>query len=201
MKLLLVEKERSDRFAEISATGTWSEGEICSACGQVTQVRIPPLVAQWEPGSDLIGDFTWSSYTAIVQDHVREFLESSGFECRFEDVVYEPTESTRKKIQPTVGFPYEGPRFWWLRATKRIPLNEQASGVELKIDCDVCGQKDYTFRREGIVVDRSSWNGEKLFRIEQFGKSDAKFVSEEGCELLQEQGFSNLTFHEAGVIE
>ena len=54
---------------------------------------------------------------------------------------------------------------------------------------------------DGIVIPSSEWNGEKIFRIEQFGLSEATHVTETALHDLLSNGFSNLAYKEVGYIE
>jgi hypothetical protein len=85
--------------------------------------------------------------------------------------------------------------------TKRLVLDEQRSGIQLRSDCRRCGQKNYTFRRDGLVISVEQWLGEKMFLIEQFGKSGATFLTDAGLALLSSKGFTNLCPRPAGIIE
>jgi hypothetical protein len=84
--------------------------------------------------------------------------------------------------------------------TEFVELNEKQSCVNLRVDCQRCGQKAYTFRRMGLMIKATALRNKKLFRITQFGKSDAIFVTEEAATQLTHAGFSNFHCHEAGVI-
>jgi hypothetical protein len=99
-----------------------------------------------------------------------------------------------------VAFPYVGPRLHWLIAKKLVRLDERASGIEPKPDCAVCGQKQTQFVRENIFIPKANWKGEKIFRIEQNGKSSAKFITEDALELMNKQGFTNYVTTLAGLI-
>lgn len=48
-------------FAYASHVGTWSEPEKGRA-----RERTQPLVIEWEPGSDVIGDFTWLQFSPEI---------------------------------------------------------------------------------------------------------------------------------------
>ena len=198
MKLyLLDDPEKHSPFASISKVGTWSEGGLCH-CGQNTERAIEPMLIQWEPDSDIIGDFSWSMYTFAVNDRVKKYMTEHGFECKFgKTKVVRPVKPKRKKIVP---FPYTGPKLHWIMPTATIELNEKKSGVEIEIDCADCKKRNYTFRRQGIVIDRNSWKGQRMFRIKQFEPSAATFLSEEGLNLLNSGSFTNLGYIESGVI-
>ena len=56
-----------------------------------------------------------------------------------------------------------------------------------------------------LVIDEEEWNGLKIFGLFEFGSllrpSILTCVSEEGCDLLLKQGFTNTKFVEIGRIE
>lgn len=201
MKLyLLDDPAQPGRFARFTHVGTWSEGELCDGCGQCTQELIEPLQIEWDPGTDRIGDFSWCGYTAVVRNEARSFLEEGEYPCRFGRVeVVAPTVTRSRRRR--VAYPYTGPELSWLIPTRRVALDENASGIELEVDCPQCGQKDYSFRQTGLVIPADEWGGEKLFLIEQFGKSKATFLPDFALSQLIEQGFTNLEPVEAGVFE
>ncbi len=203
MKIFLLNGTPPDyRFAECSVVGSWSKGgKPCKACQLTTQDLTEPLLVEWEPGSDVIGDFSWGGYTAVVKEEVKSFFERSHFECQFGIVKVVPfPERIKKSKIPQAPFPYTGPVLHWLRPTEFVELDEKQSCVNIRVDCQECGQKDYTFRRTGLVIKATALGNRKLFRIKQFGKSKATFVTEEVATQLTHAGFSNFHCHEAGVI-
>ena len=196
---LLDDPARPGEFARFSHVGTWTPGTVCKQCGLSSAELIEPLQIEWNPGTDRIGDFSWCGYTCVVIDKVRRFLTNAGFKCGFGRV--EVTPPTEKTKMPRVPHPYSGPTLSWLTPGKRLRLDTARSGVELVSDCCRCGQKRYTFKREGLIIDARDWFGEKIFCIEQFAKSGATFVTELGLNALAKEGFANLCPRPAGKFE
>jgi hypothetical protein len=196
---LLDDPARPANFARYSHVGTWAEDFVCDACGEPTSRLVEPLQIEWDNGTDRIGDFSWCGYEAVVVDAVRAFLEGNAFEARFGAV--EVIQPTGRAVRKRVAFPYRGPHLTWLMPTVRLPIDESKSGVHLKSDCSICTQRRYTFKREGLVVAQDVWRGEKLFRVQQFRRSSATFISEEGLSLLESKKFLNLCPRPAGHIE
>lgn len=120
------------------------------------------------------------------------------FECEFYSVEYVPPK--RKVKTKCVAYPYDGPKLLWGKCEVFVDLDMQASSVALEDSCSVCGNVRYKFRRNGIVIRHQNWHGEKMFRITTNGKSLTTFVTEEGRRLIQQAGFSNVAFSEAGEI-
>ncbi len=197
---LLDDPQIPAKYAMFSHLGTWSSNyKYCKSCDLHSQKLIEPLLVEWEPGTDVIGDFSWCGYTMIVRDQVKQFFDDQKLNCWYGNIqVVSPKEKSRMK---RVSYPYEGPKLYWAISKNRVLLNEEKSGVKLEIDCKVCGQKDYTFKQKGIVINKSDWKGEKMFLVDQFGKSKATFVIEPFLKELIFQKFTNFTYMESGVIE
>ncbi|OQX04116.1 MAG: hypothetical protein BWK80_54255 [Desulfobacteraceae bacterium IS3] len=195
---LLEDPRKYEQYARFAHVGTWTEGGICRSCGQGTSRLTEPLQIEWEPDSDLVGDFSWCGYTVAVSDNVRKFFQTNGFECEFGKVeIMPPTDKSKKK---RVSHPYRGPELHWVIPSEHIAIDEEDSGVTLQTDCPICNQKRYSFRREGLVIEKSAWNGSRMFRVSQFLKSGVIFLTEQGLKEILEQGFSNIGYRPAGYI-
>jgi hypothetical protein len=137
----------------------------------------------------------------IITQKVKEFIITKGWECDFGVVEVVPPDNKISKNKKRVPFPYTGEKLSWIIPKKYISLNEEKSSVRLEIDCSVCKQKKYTFRRTEIQIDKEEWNENKIFLIEQYGKSSATFLTEKALEELKSAGFTNLGYIEAGTIK
>jgi len=199
VRFYLLDDPATSEYARFSHVGTWTDDRVCDACGEPTSRLVEPLQVEWDEGADRIGDFSWCGYHCVVLDTVKAFLEENAFEARFgRTEVIPPSEGATR---PRVPFPYHGPRISWLIPTTRLKIDEKKSGVRLTSDCSKCRQRRYTFKRDGLVLSAESWAGEKLFIIEQFGRSRATFVTERGLSMLESARFSNLAPRLAGRIE
>jgi len=194
---------KSVSYAHFSALGTWMYiRKPCEVCEWHWQACVPPLLVQWEPSSDVIGDLSWDGpfgHIFLVKERVADWLRDNRFECEFYDVKYVPPEKKPKRTK-CVPYPYEGPVLLWGNCETWVDLDMEASGVELTESCKVCGYIDYTFRYEGITIRRKDWHGEKMFRITTNGPAEHTFVTEEGRRMIEEAGFSNISFTHAGEI-
>lgn len=200
MKIYLIEgSEDFGKYARFSHVGTWGPGGLCEKCEQPISRLVQPLLVEWESDSNVIGDFSWCGYTAIVTQGVDDLLLEKGLRCDFGSVNVVKTKSTSRG--PIVPYPYVGPDLKWLLPKEKLFLNESKSNVGLIIDCDACGQKKYNFKRDGLCIDKRDWSGEKIFRIGQYARSAAMYVTEEAVHELRMESFSNLSFFDAGVIE
>lgn len=201
MKIYLLDDPRDYQFARFSHVGTWTKGEICRTCGQGTSRLIEPLLIEWEPDSDVIGDFSWCGYTMVISQKVKKYMTTKAWECDFGAVEVVSTGNKIPKNKKKVPFPYTGDELSWVMPKEYIRLNEENSSVKLEIDCPACKQKKYTFRRAGIQIDKENWDGSNMFRIEQYGKSSATFLTEKALEECRSAGFTNLRYIEAGIIK
>ncbi|MFZ5945748.1 MAG: hypothetical protein ACOYVD_16780 [Bacillota bacterium] len=157
---------------------------------------------EWEYGSDVIGDFSWCGYSIVVVDRVKSFLISKKFECDFGkvEVLKNSTHKRNNKMQ-MVSYPYQGPNLNWLIPKVTINLSIEKTKLNLETDCPECKLKEYEFKMDGIIIPKSELNGEKMFRIKQFGLSQATYVTEDGLQELLIKDFSNFWYKEAGYIE
>lgn len=200
MKIFLLhDPKRFTECARFSHIGSWSTGKLCQKCQQPTSKLIEPLQIEWEPGSDVVCEFSWCGYLAAIHKALGIRLQKAGFDIYLGSIEYvKPLSKSKEKRVP---YPYPGPELRWLLPTKRIPLNEKESDVSVIIDCDDCGQKKYTFKVEGLVIDKTSWNGEKIFQIDQFNRSRAMFITEQAAEEMKALTISNIALSEAGEIQ
>ena len=190
------------KFAHFSALGTWlDDGSRCDVCNWHGQDLFEPLLVEWEPPCHDVGDFSWDGpfgYVFLATERVAGMLKSHGFDCEFLKIEYVPPESTR--TANGVPYPYVSSQQVWGECNKFIDLDMAASGVDVRLSCRECGRVKYTFRKEGIVIRRKDWHGEKMFRIRTNGHSSATFVTEQGRQLIETSGFTNIAFSLAGEI-
>ena len=201
MKIYLLKAERCDKFYDFAVFGhvaTWSKNyESCETCGFLNQHLVEPLLVEWEPDSDIIGDFSWCSYSIVVLERVKRFFEDRNFEARYGKVeVIKPSKIYKRK-KKQVPFPYAGPKLHWLMPTERVNLDIEKSRLEIKTNCADCGRLVYKFKMEGLVIPESEWKKRKMFRISQW-RSSATFVSEEALTEILSQNFTNFWYKEAG---
>lgn len=189
----------SVEFAHFSSMGTWAyRQEPCKKCDYYWQELVPPLLVQWEPSSERIGDFSWDGpfgFTFVVRKNVADAFVSLGLECRFAPVVVVRPERKRN----TVRFPYNGPELFWGQCSATVDLDMEASGVFRESSCPACGDTRYTFRNSGIVIRRKDWDQQHMFQISTNGPA-CVFVTAVGRRKIEEAGFLNIAFTEAGQI-
>lgn len=189
-------------FADFSAVGTWvDDGSRCDACGWHGQSLREPLLVEWEAGGDQTGDFSWDGpfgYLGLVTENVVNFFHDYDYGCAFHPVEYVAAEHAAGS--PSVPCPYVGPKQLWMESTRFVHLDLDASNVSIKLSCEKCGRVKYSFCNQGIVIPKSNWNGEKIFRLRENGPSFATFATDEARREIEAQGFSNVSFTPAGKI-
>jgi len=203
----------SGKFAHAYVEGTYIEHPDCPKCGAFQEERISPLVIEWEPGSDLIADFTFLMILEVVliKDPVREFLKMKGFTgFEFGPVTMIQNPKLKKPLRPNrrstrrVWLPYEGPPLSELKIAPSCDLNYEKSRWTLLAECDTCHTKQFSDDKgrglpyeESLIVDGSTWNGSDFFRLHG---NPITYVTERAAEALQSANFSNLRIRRRGFI-
>jgi hypothetical protein len=192
-------RQQPGDYASFTHTGTWVDDRLCNSCGRASSRLAEPLLVEWDKGSNRVGDFSYCGYTVIATKCVRDFLieHTFEFEYRYVEVVRPDNDANLEKRVP---YPYTGPELFWIVPRIHIPLDPGRSGVRQRGRCDLCGMTDWSFARDGIVVDRSQWNHEKVFEIEQFVPAGAIVITEMGLSVLLSTQLSNIGFHECGMV-
>jgi hypothetical protein len=216
------------RFAQASRRGSWSPSAgLCLECSASSQKRIQPLILEWEPGANVIGDFTWSGFGSdiAVTERVAEDLKSfGGFEPGPIEMVQDPelrASDGARRSKPRVSLPYQGPQLCELWVTQNVHLDLKKSSVRLAKECGTCGQRQYEV--DGIERRESTWDAERRESVkEHIPRSQGKglFVAEHALagtaifrtlefpgwvlctdrvkELVTQKGFTNVAFLEVG---
>lgn len=194
------------RFARAGRRGTWfpTPGPgVCPECRRSRQERVPPLIIEWLPGSDEVGDFTWPGFNdeIVVTQRVREALECNfrGFEFHpikiYQDPKLRRPERVTKTTTPRVWLPYEGLPLWDLRPIAWCDLDHVASRVRLEKVCSTCGRPKYSvppFDERHLVVNRSTWRGEDIFQIREY--AGWVFCTDKVKGFIESLGFTNVGF-------
>lgn len=213
MKLWRFSDPKDFSYARASRRGTW----------QGTPARrIRPLIVEWEPDSDVIGDFTWPGFDsdAIVTDDVGKTLQRAGvpgFELAPVQMVENSEQLKRHSKKPRVLLPYVGPQLWdlWVTAwtqidrarstVKEIQAEDgsesfQVSGVQ-RTDKIWDQVKGYLITRE---VPRTEGQGlfipttRGIFRISEFPAWI--FCTDDVKQVVEAHGFTNVSFLEMGDV-
>ncbi len=194
--------------------GTWQEGEY--------RERRRPIVVEWKPDSDVVGDFTWPGLDTdiLVADRVGVALKEAridGFELRKVEMV-ENSNAERSSNKPRVKLPYSGPQLSDLWVTAWTNIDRERSTVT-RIDADdgavhfeLAGaqrrEKVWDQRRMELTTQihpRLEGQGlfvppiRGIFRVEEFPGSI--FCCDTVKHLIEESGFTNVSFLEMGDVQ
>ncbi len=203
MKLFRFHDPSDYRYAEAGRRGTWSPPPVgvCPECTASRQTRVPPLKIAWEPGADVIGDFTWPGFDSdiAVKDSVLATLsrQFSGFEGQPVEMVNDPARRRRK--QPMVTLPYQGPRLFDLWVTAWASADRDRSTIELEYACSTCQQEQWRLRLppDGeILLPETALDGASIFRLNE---APAWIACTEAVKhVVEVEGFTNVAFIELG---
>lgn len=211
MKIFRLVSTGGHDFAEASRLGAWSDNR-----------RVEPIILQWEPGSDLLGDFTPTGFDSdlVASDRAVKALEKGsvrGFRLGQVEFEEHPKSKRLPKRKPRVKLPYSGPRLFEVIPTTEVEFVASRSSVEFS---DTTGKR--VAGVEGIEHISSSWDASaKQVRINRVQRIAGKgiFVREndlgdsgifkvrgfgwifctEGTKaLIEREGLTNIAFHEVG---
>ena len=156
-------------YARASRRGTWSPSPapgVCPECTASQQQRVQPLIVEWEPDSDVIGDFVWPGFDdeVVVTDRAFTSLAEhfSGFEAGPVEMYQDPKLRRPKRItkrsKPRVWLPYEGPMLHDLWVTTWVHVDMRRSSVRQTKKCLKCGYESYEV--DGVEEHSSRWDEE-----------------------------------------
>ena len=203
------------RFARASRVGgTWQGDEYKS--------RTRNILIEWEPDSDVVGDFTWPGLDTdlIVTDRVGKALCEAGvegFDLRPVEMQENCERAKRCSNKPSVKLPYKGPtlRDFWItawttmdreRSTVREVVRDDESRYFELIGAQQRKQSWDQQRNELVsgLIPRTDGQGlfvremRGVFRVEEFPAWI--FCTDDVKALVEESGFTNVTFLEMGDV-
>lgn len=195
MKLYMLNSSHPQTHAQLLApTKTWTNVHECPECRRNTSKLLPPLELVWEVGIDVIGDFSWWGYLFVVTPLMVDIFKSLEV-----DLQYYPThiaEAPRKKGARRR--PYAGPPLTWVVPNRRIPFEEDSTGLHMSDQCHTCGHRNYKFRRNGLIFSKNDLHGTQMFKVDQFERANAVLVTRDFANLLRDISPTNVEFWEAG---
>jgi len=202
---VLCENADRNEYARVLCLGSWKDfRDPCPKCESNYQTLAEPLVIEWQQRHKGIGDFTWSIYNTIVKENVKEYILGNKLPWQFGKVVVNEKKKIIRKKKTSKGQPPSrgtDPDLVWLLPAKQIKLDVRKSRIRPPFECRHCGIIRYQFKQKRLVICRSEWNGESVFGIEQFYPSAISYITEPVLEGLLKEGFTNLWYQEAGIIE
>lgn len=167
------------------------------------QRRVPPLVIEWEPDSDLIGDFVWGgvSFEMVTRLSVASELKKhfSGFEiCALKMI--EGTAAGRsqggrgRRKEDRIRLPYAGPDLCEIWVDTWASLDDERSGLELERVCGTCGFRFYKSKCQGLVLGAHAKKNCDFFRVHQF--PGWIFCTGRARDFIKEKEYSNVAFRD-----
>jgi hypothetical protein len=226
MNLWALEDPMDDAYAWAGWRGSWTEGgSLCDVCGAPSSRRCPPLILEWESGSNLIGDFTctgvtegWAVKAHVIGDLLARFR---GFE-KSEVCILERKRSSKSGRRRKALAPEAGEELYELWVTHQAHIDLSRSTGEFRRNCSTCGSK--AFDPEGVEFHDSKWipemgilapvhrqrvDGMGIFvRREELGNADIFALHERGgvyCtsefkDFIIQNNYSNIDFIHMGEI-
>jgi hypothetical protein len=203
--------------------------EPCKSCTIRTIYKDPvPLVLEWEPGSEKVGDFVWPGGGRIAVTKTA-FAELASLVPRLRqgsvEMIQDPKLKKPKRLgrsKPRVWLPYSGPPLVELVVSKSVPVLPSTT-TKVTERCDVCGAEQIqvvgieekgqrwdphqlrlrpSHRKrvagKGIFIARSAVPDRSLFRAEPF----PSFVlcTDEVREFVLARQLANIDFLEMGNL-
>jgi len=182
------------------------------------------LVIEWEPGSDVVGDFVWTAAASqvVVSERALGVLEGfRGFEPGQVEMVDSEEVSKRGPRRSVVRLPYTGPPLLELWVTAWAHVSAQRSSVKFERRCSTCGTevwevwgieetdtswdpgrgelvrtKKARVGSQGIFVSEDQLGDADIFRLHEFPAWT--FARESVREAVTGAGLSNVAFFEMG---
>jgi hypothetical protein len=194
-------------FAEATRRGTWylppGVRGICPECGRPNERRVPPLIIEWEVGSDKVGAFTWPGFDEeiVVTQDVRDLIERRFGHVTFNTIeMYQQPKLKRperitRRTKPRVWLPYEGPPIWDMTPTKTCNLDLVKSRFHLEYVCATCQRPKYTtprFEDRDLAIDPTTWEESDIFYIAEC--VGLTFCTERVVDAINGAGFTNVDF-------
>lgn len=200
------------RFARAGRVGgTWQDGEY--------KIRGRNILINWEPDSDIVGDFTWPGLDTdlVVTDRVGKVLQESGVEG-FELRPVEMQETAKRRSKKLrVRLPFEGPPLWDLWVTAWTVADRELSTIHEVVRDDGSRQ----FELVGAQRREKIWNQQRMelvsvlhprvegqglfvremrgvFRVEEF--PTWVFCTDDVKVLIENHDFTNVSFLEVGEV-
>lgn len=141
-----IHDRRDITMAEAGWHGAWSKGVLCPECGTSSSERVPPLIMEWIPGSDTIGDFVCTaicdgfvlkSAVALVLSSQFHGIKLGSVEMIQDPKLNRPTRPT-KRTKSRVWLPYDGPQLHELLVPTFVPIDQKRSTARLVKKCSAC---------------------------------------------------------------
>jgi phage pi2 protein 07 len=163
------------------------------------QKRVPPLIIEWEPDSDVIGDFSWRgvSFELVAKHEVAEEIKKwfTGFDIKEIRMVQDPNIKVSElggTTERRIYLPYSGPELCELWVDNWLCLNESKSNLKLEKICGSCGYRFFTPKRKGLSIENGAIKEDGFFRVHQF--SGWIFCTEAVKDFIEKKRYTNVAF-------
>lgn len=225
-----VDSAFESNFAECGIRSPWeTQNRPCLSCYKGATTIIPyPLVIEWLPGSNVVGDFSWPGCgRAIIKKRISDDMlkRFSMLELREIEMIQDHhlrVPKNKSKAKQRVWLPYDGEPLVELVPLCCFPESPRTTN-RVAFRCDVCGRE--TTQLEGFELKEHRWDQIKqdlvpymkpreagrglfisrnfvkdcpIFRVESFLSSI--FCLNEFKNFIEDQGYTNIDFLEYGEV-
>jgi hypothetical protein len=208
-KLYLFSNPYDDRFARACRLGTWVSDSglgLCPECGMPQEKRVRPLIMEWEPGSQVIGDFSWPGNLddIVVTTRVKNRLDGLITGVEFSSLIVKDaahSKSRKTKVRASLARKQaETTALWDMWVTAWSHLDHAASRLVMERECNACHYRYFRppARNKKLVLDPASWHGESVFKCYELPVWI--FAVEEVRDMIIEEEFTNVVFREIGIV-
>lgn len=208
--------------------GRYNTLGACGTCGNWHVRDVPPLIIEWMPGSEVIGDFVWAHGHVVVKASVIEALserfhgaEAGPIEMWQDPRLHRPRRVTRR-TKPRVWLPYEGPPLVELVVPATVKADESRSTLKDHWVCHECGRPSgevpgierkwgdhlisggITFQASprqpgvGYLISSKEMGGLDFVRLYQAG--GLILLTAPVKRFIEEREYSNIDFWEVGEV-
>lgn len=207
MTLWCFKDPMDDRFACAGRLGEWDDSDE----------RVQPLIIEWDPGSDQIGDFTMLGFDGdcLITARAAAILKKAGvtgFELGPVKMQPHSEAAKRRSKKPCVAVPYKGPEVGELWVTGNVDFDPKRTtfrrekrsdgshryvftGVETTVE--IWKEDSYSLRTRKRLPGKGIFVRTKLdiFRVPPAG---AIFCSDAVKKLCEKHELTNIAFAEMG---
>lgn len=230
MTIWWIEAKSNSIFAQCGIRSPWeTKDRPCRGCYVGSKTITPyPLILEWLPGSDIIGDFSWPGCgravvkVSVLEKIVRQFpMVYSHLITMIQDAKLKIPKN-KGRARPRVWLPYEGPELMELVPIRCIPEHPNTTR-RITSQCEVCGQMNTEL--DGYELKESRWDQQKrdlvpyhrprvrgkglfiskanvdqcpIFRVEPF--VSRVFCTDEFKFFIEEHRFTNIDFFDYGDV-
>jgi hypothetical protein len=128
----------------------------------------------------------------VITDHALQVLRRA----RLTGFVVKPVKIEATSVEIKIS---SLPKLWEFLVTGRGGPAHKDSGIKQLFSCSGCGLVKYSAFRNGLVVNRSTYDGSDLFAVTEYPKHI--LVSEHAKSVIEKNEMTNVSFVEAEKIQ